>query len=82
MKKQREKKADLRSAGGRIARYLHAKLGIMILALVLAVLSAAMTIIGPGKIGKIATIMSDGLLGGIDLGAIAKIGLFLAVCSR
>ena len=38
-----------------------------------------MTIIGPDKIGRIATLMSDGLTGSIDLAAIAKIGIFLAV---
>ena len=45
----------------------------------LAALSAVMTIIGPDKIGKMATIMSDGLFTGIDLAAIAKIGVFLAI---
>ncbi len=38
-----------------------------------------MTIIGPNKIGDMATLMSDGLATGIDLPAIAKIGIFLAV---
>ena len=42
-------------------------------------LSAVLTIIGPDQVGKIATIMSDGLLGGIDLAAIARVGILLAV---
>jgi len=46
---------------------------------VLAALSAVLTIIGPDQVGKIATIMSDGLLGGIDLAAIARVGILLAV---
>lgn len=54
-------------------------MGIIIAALILAALSAVMTIIGPDKIGQIATLMSDGLTGSIDLAAIAKIGIFLAV---
>ena len=54
-------------------------LGVVILALVLAALSAVLTIIGPDQVGKIATIMSDGLLGGIDLAAIARVGILLAV---
>ena len=45
----------------------------------LAALSAVLTIIGPDQVGKIATIMSDGLLGGIDLAAIARVGILLAV---
>lgn len=59
--------------------YMKSSLGIIALALVLAALSAVMTIIGPDKIGKMATIMSDGLFTGIDLAAIAKIGVFLAI---
>ena len=59
--------------------YMKSSLGVIALALVLAALSAVMTIIGPDKIGKMATIMSDGLFTGIDLAAIAKIGVFLAI---
>ena len=58
---------------------MSSSMGIIIFALVLAALSAVMTIIGPDKIGKMATIMSDGLFTGIDLAAIAKIGVFLAI---
>lgn len=59
--------------------YMKSSLGVIALALVLAALSAVMMIIGPDKIGKMATIMSDGLFTGIDLAAIAKIGVFLAI---
>ena len=51
----------------------------MLIALVLAAAGAVLTIIGPDQVGKIATIMSDGLLGGIDLAAIARVGILLAV---
>lgn len=67
------------SAIPRIAEYMRSSMGVIIAALILAALSAVMTIIGPDKIGKIATLMSDGLGGSIDLEAIAKIGIFLAV---
>ena len=63
----------------RTGAYMRSSMGIIVLALVLAALSAVMTIIGPDKIGKMATIMSDGLFTGIDLAAIAKIGVFLAI---
>ncbi len=68
-----------RSALPRIAGYLRSSMGIIIAALVLAALSAVMTILGPDRIGDIATLMSDGLTGSIDLAAIARIGIFLAV---
>ena len=50
-----------------------------VIALVFAMAGAVLTIIGPDQVGKIATIMSDGLFTGIDLAAIAKIGVFLAI---
>lgn len=50
---------------------------LVIVALVLAALSAVMTIIAPDKIGEITNIISDGLVGGIDMPAIAKVGFLL-----
>ena len=67
------------SAMPRLIQYMKDRMGVILLALVLAALSAVMTIVGPGKIGAIATIMSDGLLGDMDLAAIGRIGIFLAV---
>lgn len=75
---RKNKDGGIRTAVPRLSEYLHGDIGVIILALVLAALSAVMTIIGPNKIGDMATIMSDGLLGGIDLGKISKIGIFLA----
>ena len=65
---RKNKDVGIRTALPRLSEYLHGDIGVVILALVLAALSAVMTIIGPNKIGDMATIMSDGLLGGIDLG--------------
>ena len=63
----------------RLTDYMRSSMGVIILALILAALSAVMTILGPNQIGRIATLMSDGLTGNIDLAAIAKVGIFLAV---
>ena len=72
-------KTDLKGALNDLSAYMHKSLGVVILALVLAALSAVLTIIGPDQVGKIATIMSDGLLSGIDLAAVARVGVLLAV---
>ena len=72
-------KTDLKGALSDLSAYMRKSLGVVILALILAALSAVLTIIGPDQVGKIATIMSDGLLGGIDLAAIARVGILLAV---
>ena len=77
--KRKNNPNGMRSALPRITGYLRSSMGIIIMALILAALSAVMTIIGPDKIGQIATLMSDGLTGSIDLAAIARIGVFLAV---
>ena len=72
-------KTDLKGALNDLSAYMRKSLGVVILALVLAALSAVLTIIGPDQVGKIATLMSDGLLGGIDLAAVARVGILLAV---
>ena len=79
MRNKPQEKGDIRTALPRMTGYLRASMGIIVFALVLAALSAVLTIIGPNKIGDMATIMSDGLMTGIDLNAIAKVGIFLAV---
>ena len=79
MRNKPQEKGDIRTALPRMTGYLRSSMGIIVFALVLAALSAVMTIIGPNKIGDMATIMSNGLITGIDLSAIAKAGVFLAV---
>ena len=63
----------------RTAAYLKKSLPLILIALVLAALGTALTIVGPGQIGKIAAILSAGLDGTIDLAAIGRIGAVLAV---
>ena len=72
-------KTDLKGALRSLTVYLQKSLGVILLALVLAALSAVLTIIGPDQVGKIATLMSEGLVGGIDLAAVARVGVLLAV---
>ena len=73
-----EKSGGIGKAIPRLTEYMRSQLSLIIAALVLAALSAVLTIIGPDKVGEIATIMSDGLLTGIDISAIARVGAFLA----
>ncbi len=49
----------------------------MIIAFILAVAGAVFTIIGPDRLSRITDLISDGLMTGIDLGAIAKVGIML-----
>lgn len=59
--------------------YIKKNLPAVVIALVLAAVGAILTIIGPDKIGKMTTIMQEGLTGEIDLSAIGKLGITL-VC--
>ena len=76
---QPAQKADVGEALKKLQSYLKKTLGVVLLALILASLSAVLTIVGPGQVGKIATLMSDGLMTGVDLAAVARVGVGLAV---
>lgn len=67
------------AALGKTAGYVKGGVAVTALALVLAALGAVLTIIGPDKICEITNIMSEGLITGIDLAAIAKVGITLIV---
>lgn len=67
------------AALGKTAGHVKGGVAVTALALVLAALGAVLTIIGPDKIGEITNIMSEGLITGIDLAAIAKVGITLIV---
>ena len=72
-------KKGMRSAMKRSAAYMRPDVILLIIALFAAVGSAIIIIVGPDKMGDLANIISDGLFGEIDLGAIAQTGLFLAL---
>ena len=67
------------AALGKTAAYVKGGVGVIAFALVLAALGAILTIIGPDKIGQITDLMSEGLATGIDLAAIAKVGVALII---
>ena len=67
------------AALGKTAAYVKGGVGVIAFALVLAAFGAILTIIGPDKIGQITDLMSEGLATGIDLAAIAKVGVALIV---
>ena len=74
----KSEKASVKGALADTSGYMKKSVPAVLAALVLAAIGALLTIVGPGYVGRIATIMSDGLFTGIDLAAIAKIGIFLA----
>ena len=73
------KKMNMVSSLKKVFRYMHRWIPLMLLAMVLAIAGAILTIIGPDKIGEITALMEEGLLGTIDMQAIGKIGITLAI---
>ncbi|HJJ79045.1 MAG TPA: ABC transporter ATP-binding protein, partial [Methanocorpusculum sp.] len=71
------KKDHMFSSIGKVFQYMKKSIPAVICALVLAAVGAVLTIIGPDKIGKMTTIMQEGLYGKIDFAAIGRLGAFL-----
>lgn len=76
-KYEKSSKGEMASAMKKIIEYMKGSVGIVAVALVLAALGAVLTIIGPDKVGEITDLMADGLMTGIDLKAVARVGIFL-----
>lgn len=76
-KYEKASKGEMTSAMKKIIEYMKGSVGIVAVALVLAAFGAVLTIIGPDKVGEITDIMADGLMTGIDLKAVARVGIFL-----
>lgn len=76
-KYEKSSKGKMASAMKKIIEYMKGSVGIVAVALVLAALGAVLTIIGPDKVGEITDLIADGLMTGIDLKAVARVGIFL-----
>lgn len=76
-KYEKSSKGEMASAMKKIIEYMKGSVGIVAVALVLAALGAVLTIIGPDKVGEITDLIADGLMTGIDLKAVARVGIFL-----
>lgn len=74
-----KKKKNMFSALGKVFAYMKNKIPMIVFAMILAICGAILTIVGPGKIGEITNLMEAGLRGTMDLAAIGRIGIFLAV---
>lgn len=71
------KNSKILASSGKIFLYMKKSLHAVVFALVLAAFAAVLTIIGPDKIGRMTTLMQEGLYGSIDFDAIGKIGILL-----
>lgn len=65
------------SSIGMVFRSMKKSVPAVICAMILAALSAVLTIIGPDIIGEMTTLMQNGLYGEIDLAEISRLGILL-----
>ncbi len=72
-----EKPKNMKKALKKLAVYGNRYMGVLIFTLILAAGGAILTVIGPNQISKITDFIADGLLGGIDLKGIEKVGILL-----
>ena len=71
-------KKSLKSALSKTSNYVRDSMVVVIVAFVLAAVGAVCTIVGPDKLGEITNLISDGLIVGIDMQAVARVGITLA----
>ncbi|MFC9541523.1 ABC transporter ATP-binding protein [Lysinibacillus sp. NPDC056959] len=74
-----EKPKNFKKPWGKLIAYCKPFLPAMIFALVLATVGTIFTIVGPNMLSDITDLITEGITGEIDITAIGKIGLFLAI---
>jgi len=74
-----EKPKNFKKPWVKLIAYCKPYLPAMIFALVLATVGTIFTIIGPNMLSDITDLITEGITGEIDITAIGKIGLFLAI---
>lgn len=71
---QTEKAKNFKGTWGKLLRYCRPYWVPVILALAFAVVGTVFTIIGPDKLSEMTDLITEGIVAGIDMDAIAKIG--------
>ena len=74
-----EKKTDLKKAFGKFFYYIGKYKAALIASVLLSVVGAVLTLIGPNKLGEATDLIKAGLTGGMDLPAIVRVCIILAV---
>lgn len=72
-----EKPKEFKKTWGKLISYSKEYIPVMILSLIFASISTVFIIVGPDKLSEITDIIQNGLMTGIDMQAIAKVGAFL-----
>ena len=71
------KAKNFKGTWGKLLRYCRRYWGVMLLAVLAAAGGTVLTLMGPDKLSELTKVITDGILTGIDMDAVAKIGLTL-----
>lgn len=72
-----EKSKDFKGTWGKIINYCKVYLPVIVVALVCAVIGTVLTLLGPDKLREITNLIAAGMMTGIDMDEISKIGFTL-----
>ncbi|MBO5197720.1 MAG: ABC transporter ATP-binding protein [Lachnospiraceae bacterium] len=72
-----EKAKDFAGTWKKLLHYCRKYLAVMVIAVVCAVAGTVLTLIGPDKLSEMTDLITEGILGGIDMDAVAGIGMTL-----
>ncbi len=78
-RKKIEKPKDLKTSLSKLFKYIKRYLPLIIPAVLLAIASSVLSIIGPDKLKDITDTITKGIMTGIDLDKIKEIGIFLII---
>ncbi len=85
MKMSTEKPKDIKLTVKKLINYIQKRKGLMIIAIIFAMLGSILTLLGPGQLTNLTDTITDGIgasmlgTGEIDMETVFSIGLFLAV---
>lgn len=74
-----EKAKDFKGTWIKIIRYCKKYYGVLILAIICAIAGTVLTLIGPNKMSDLTDVLQKGLVGQIDMDAVAQIGTALII---
>lgn len=74
-----EKPKDLKKSLKKLFSYCKKYIPIMVVSVCLAISSSVLSLIGPSRLSEITDLIIDGMMTGIDIDAVAQIGLFLVI---
>lgn len=72
-----EKSKDFYGTWAKLIRYSKNYVAVVVIALMCAVVGTVLTLIGPDKLSELTDLITEGIMTGIDMDAVAKIGITL-----